>query len=410
MSRLAATTTAAFVRTFLEAGDDEDAVAERFASMTEELVPAVRPILVGAFNAHLRDGVRRGILGRAELEAGQIPDSVQAAVCFADLVGFTRLGGEVEPEELGSVAGGLAVIANEVVKPPVRLIKTIGDAAMFVSPEPAPLVAVALSLVEAVQAADLPALRAGIAFGPALLRAGDFYGHSVNLASRVTGIARPESVLCTTEVHDAAAEQFEWSFAGKHRLKGIPERVPLYRAHRIEAPAEESERRVRRRQTGQGSPRHPKTFPATRADHGWLSRPRHCPGPVTCSERVISSTGATRRRLSVPALARAARCSPAHFSRGFTRAFGCGRHSRLLCSTSRIEGRARYRLYSPPTRPSSALGRRGLVPPRVGVPHGAPAGTARPWCSTARSCRRQGDRGLQPRVHAARPRAEAAGS
>ena len=92
------------------------------------------------------------------------------------------------------------------------------------------------------QAADLPALRAGIAFGPALLRAGDFYGHSVNLASRVTGIARPESVLCTTEVHDAAAEQFEWSFAGRHRLKGIPERVPLYRAHRIETPAEESER------------------------------------------------------------------------------------------------------------------------------------------------------------------------
>ncbi len=241
MSRLAATTTAAFVRTFLAAGEDEDAVAGRFASLTEELVPAVRPILVGAFNAHLRDGVRRGILGREELKAGQIQDSVQAAVCFADLVGFTRLGGEVELEELGSVAGGLAAMANEIVKPPVRLIKTIGDAAMFVSPEPAPLVEVALALVEAVQAADLPALRAGIAFGPALLRSGDFYGHSVNLASRVTGTARPESVLCTKEVHDAAAEEFEWSFAGRHRLKGIAERVPLYRAHWIESPAQESE-------------------------------------------------------------------------------------------------------------------------------------------------------------------------
>ena len=244
MSRLAATTTAAFVRTFLEAGTAEDAVADRFASMTQELVPAVRPILVGAFNAHLRDGVRRGILGREELEAGQIQDSVQAAVCFADLVGFTRLGGQVELEELGSVAGGLAAMANEVVRPPVRLIKTIGDAAMFVSPEPGPLVDVALSLVEAVQSADLPALRAGIAFGPALLRAGDFYGHSVNLASRVTGTARPESVLCTKEVRDAAADAFEWSFAGKHRLKGIPERVSLYRAHRINTPADASEHDV----------------------------------------------------------------------------------------------------------------------------------------------------------------------
>ena len=62
---------------------------------------------------------------------------------------------------------------------------------MFVSPEPAPLVAVALALVDAVAGRGLPSLRAGIAVGPALLRAGDFYGHSVNLASRVTGVARP---------------------------------------------------------------------------------------------------------------------------------------------------------------------------------------------------------------------------
>ena len=274
MSRLAATTTAAFVRTFLEAGDDEDAVADRFASMTEELVPAVRPILVGAFNAHLRDGVRRGILGRAELEAGQIPDSVQAAVCFADLVGFTRLGGEVEPEELGSVAGGLAAIANEVVKPPVRLIKTIGDAAMFVSPDPAPLVAVALSLVEAVQAADLPALRAGIAFGPALLRAGDFYGHSVNLASRVTGIARPES----RAVHDGGARRRRRAVRVVVRRPAPAEGHPRACAAVPRPPDRDAGRGERaggrRQHAGQGSPRHPKTQPPPRADRGRLIGPR----------------------------------------------------------------------------------------------------------------------------------------
>jgi adenylate cyclase len=249
MSRLAATTTAAFVRTFLEAGDDEDAVAKRFASMAERLVPAVKPVLVGAFQQHLRDSVRRGFLGDAELAAGHVPEAVEISVCFADLVGFTRLGGEVEVEVLGSVAGGLAAIAGEVVQPPVRLIKTIGDAAMFVSPESGPLVEVALSFVEAVQAADLPALRAGIACGPALLRAGDFYGHSVNLASRVTGIARPDSVLCTQEVYDAATDQFDWSFAGKQRLKGISERVPLYRAHRSATPAQAS-----RQESGEEKP------------------------------------------------------------------------------------------------------------------------------------------------------------
>ena len=78
----------------------------------------------------------------------------------------------------------------------------------------------------------MPALRAGVAWGPALQRAGDFYGHSVNLASRVTGIARPASVLCTRELRNAAAEQFDWSFAGRHRLKGIDGPVPLHRARR----------------------------------------------------------------------------------------------------------------------------------------------------------------------------------
>ena len=120
-----------------------------------------------------------------------------------------------------------------MTQPPVRLVKTIGDAAMFVSPDPGALVSVALSLLEAVQAADLPSLRAGVASGAALQRAGDYYGHAVNLASRVTGVARPGSVLCTQEVHDAAPDQFDWSFARKQKLKGMSDPVPLYRARRL---------------------------------------------------------------------------------------------------------------------------------------------------------------------------------
>jgi adenylate cyclase len=237
MSRLAATTTAAFAETFLRAGDSEADVAERFATLAEELTPALTPVLSATFRAHLHESVSRGMLGRAELEAGQIAGEQEVAVCFADIVGFTRLGGQIEVQELGTVAGRLAELAQDVVVQPVRLVKTIGDAAMFVSREVPPLVETALSLVEAVEQAEMPALRAGIASGPAFQRAGDFYGHSVNLASRVTGIARPGSVLCTEEISEAATAQFEFSFAGKHRLKGIKEPLPLFRARRhTEAP------------------------------------------------------------------------------------------------------------------------------------------------------------------------------
>ncbi|MGZ4265801.1 MAG: adenylate cyclase regulatory domain-containing protein [Solirubrobacteraceae bacterium] len=232
MARLAATTTAAFVDTFLEPGDSEQDVALRFAGLAEELAPKLAPVLEGAFSAHLREAVRRGIIGRAEREAGQVAGSQEMAVCFADLVGFTRLGGEVEPRELGSVAVKLGELATKVARPPVRLVKTIGDAAMFVSPEPGPLVDVALTLLESAEQAELPTLRAGVAVGPALARAGDFYGHAVNVASRVTGAARPGSVLCTREIRDAARDEFQWSSAGRHKLKGLSSAVPLYRARR----------------------------------------------------------------------------------------------------------------------------------------------------------------------------------
>ncbi len=233
MSRAAATTTAGFADTFLQPGDTELDVALRYASLAEELLPSLTPVLVSIFKAHLREGVRRGMLGRTELESGQIAEAQEMTICFADLVGFTRLGGEIEVEELGTVAGRLADLATQATVPPVRLVKTIGDAAMFVSPSPRAMVTVALSLVKGVEDAELPSLRAGVARGPALARAGDFYGHTVNVASRVTGTARPGSVLCTESVQDAAAAEFDWSFAGPQRLKGVSEPVRLYRAREL---------------------------------------------------------------------------------------------------------------------------------------------------------------------------------
>jgi adenylate cyclase len=241
MARLSATITAAFAETFLEPGASEEAVATRFAALAEQLTPAFGPILVAAFKDHLRDSVQRGMLGLAELEAGDIAGAQELAVCFADLVGFTRLGGQVEVRELGTVAGRLASLAASLTTAPVRLVKTIGDAAMFVSPDPAPLVGVALDLIEAFAEEELPSLRAGIAWGPAMVRAGDYYGNSVNLASRVTGVARPGSVLCTREVRDAAHDAYVWSAAGRYKLKGVSGPQVLYRArHRDDRGAADS--------------------------------------------------------------------------------------------------------------------------------------------------------------------------
>ena len=93
-----------------------------------------------------------------------------------------------------------------------------------------------LSLSAAVDAEgeDFPQVRAGVAAGPAVERDGDLYGHAVNVASRVTGIARPGSVLATEEVRAALEDGFSWSFAGERRVKGIGE-VKLFRVRALES-------------------------------------------------------------------------------------------------------------------------------------------------------------------------------
>jgi adenylate cyclase len=232
MSRVAAAVAAAFADTFLEPGDSELDVARRFDTLAEQLMPALVPVLAGSFNAHMRESIHRAMIGAEELASGRMPHSTKLSVCFADMVGFTRLGGQLEVAELGSVASRLAALAGDHAGGPVRLIKTIGDAAMLVSSEPPALIGAALALIEDAESAELPALRAGIAFGDAVLRSGDYFGHSVNLASRATGSARPGTVLCTQEVRDAAEADFDWSYAGRFRLKGIPAPVPLHRARR----------------------------------------------------------------------------------------------------------------------------------------------------------------------------------
>ena len=79
---------------------------------------------------------------------------------------------------------------------------------------------------------EFPRLRAGIAHGSVHVQAGDYYGRPVNLASRLTAIAKPGSVLLDAAAKEAAGEGFDYSYAGEKRLKGFDSRTKLYRARR----------------------------------------------------------------------------------------------------------------------------------------------------------------------------------
>jgi adenylate cyclase len=219
----------------LEPGTSEVELSRLYAERVDALMPLVGPMLEQMVRLHLRHAVRTEAISAAERAAGALPGAREVTVGFADLVGFTRLGEEVAPDELGRVAERLVELAGEHLRGEVRLVKTIGDAAMLISPDPPALLEVALDLVDAADAEgrDFPQLRVGIASGPALNRAGDWYGRPVNIASRITGIARPGSVLATREVRDVANAAYRWSSAGARSLKGVDGPVRLYRARRL---------------------------------------------------------------------------------------------------------------------------------------------------------------------------------
>jgi adenylate cyclase len=231
-ARIAEANRELIIRTLTRPGDTERDVALRFAAAADYMLPLAGPTVVYALQAHLLEQIRRDVIGAADLASGEIGGTVELTVCFADLVEFTRLGEEIAAEELGMVAGRLEEMASAVAEPPVRLVKTIGDAVMMISPEPEPMVAAALSLIHAAEqeGQQFPWLRAGLASGPTLPQSGDYYGRAVNLASRITNVARPGSVVVDEATKEGTGEGFSYSYVGERRLKGLDYRVKLFRA------------------------------------------------------------------------------------------------------------------------------------------------------------------------------------
>jgi adenylate cyclase len=234
MASVAAALTSTLGAALLRPGDTERDLGLRYAETLRNLGPLAGPTLTQMLNLRMREQIRGAVVGQAELQSGRLPGAPRITAGFVDIVGFTRMGEEVPPDELGAVVRDFERTVEDAVEPPVRLVKTIGDAAMLVAPEAPPVLDAVLGLVdESQEREDRPLLRGGVAAGEALPRAGDWYGRPVNLASRLTSFARRGSVVASKEVHDEAADGYDWSFAGSRRFKGVGGEVDVYRVRPI---------------------------------------------------------------------------------------------------------------------------------------------------------------------------------
>ena len=233
MSQFAAASRQIMAETYATGDDPEGEVSDRLAENVQTLFPLVGPTMDYVYRLHLREQLRHAVFQSGDEDLGP---AVVSTIGFADLVGFTSLGEELQPEQIGQVTGRLDEISREVATGPVRLVKLIGDAAMLAAPDTPSLLEAMHNLLEAMsdEGEGFPLIRAGVACGPVITRGGDFYGSPVNVASRVTGIARPGSMLVTDEVREQVEDSYRFSRAGRKHLKGIHGTVELYRCRRLE--------------------------------------------------------------------------------------------------------------------------------------------------------------------------------
>jgi adenylate cyclase len=233
LARIAEAAVALFLsateRPLLESGEGELALAKANleAMRTADILPAG---LAAVFSGQMSTAIRRFRAAREPSTA----DLVRITIGFVDMVGFTPLSQQLSPHEVAALVERFEALAHEVTTDyDGRVVKLIGDAVMFVTREAAAACEVALTLVE--RFADDPAItpRGGLATGPVLIRGGDYYGPSVNLAARLADLAVPREMLVTAEVAAAVSgARLRCEPAGRRALKGFADPVPLFTVER----------------------------------------------------------------------------------------------------------------------------------------------------------------------------------
>jgi adenylate cyclase len=188
------------------AGDSVEAAA-RFAALADSAIPAMVRLLEFVWRRHVQAAIRRTMLLRARGD-GALP---VLGVGFADMVGFTTLSQQLSEESLAAVVARFEEVARDTVTAGGgRVVKMIGDEAMFVADSAIDAARIGLALAEAYADDELLSdVRVALAVGPVLVQDGDFYGPVVNLASRVVNMAAPGSVLVTDDFHAAVSERAE---------------------------------------------------------------------------------------------------------------------------------------------------------------------------------------------------------
>jgi len=178
--------------------------------LIEQMSGPFEQMLVYAWRRHLAAAV-----ARLEAQGATEEDlhTVEVTVGFADLVSFTALSNQLDRNELGDLVEKFESRCQDVVSVHAgRIIKSLGDSVLFVVADAVGAVEVAEGIINVIgRDSRMPDVRVGLASGPVGPRLGDVFGPPVNMAARLTAVARRNRLIIDQATADLLpAEEFEW--------------------------------------------------------------------------------------------------------------------------------------------------------------------------------------------------------
>jgi adenylate cyclase len=206
--------------------------------VSAELNMAGQEALLAIWNAQQAQTWTANIIGGFEYllarEGVYQPLDRPPAICFLDVTGYTRLTQERGDHAAADLAESLSkIVKRSSADHAGRPVKWLGDGVMFYFRDPGNGVLAALEMVDGVVAAGLPPAHVGLHAGPVVMQEGDYYGQTVNVASRIAEYARPGEVLVSEAVVQAAgASGLAFDDIGNVELKGVSGVVRLAAARR----------------------------------------------------------------------------------------------------------------------------------------------------------------------------------
>jgi adenylate cyclase len=205
-------------------------ISEEMRDLAADLLPLTTPLMEYIHRRYLRFYIEQDVVGHMETELGDVwrqPGRVAMAFCFIDLAGYTRYTEEEGDEEALDLVERFVETVESTLPAEATIVKTIGDEVMIVSPDPATLTEWAVGFLGLFQ--ERPQPRAGLHYGDAVYRDGDYFGAAVNLTHRVVARALGGEVMVTRDIVDSSDSRYlEFEPIGAVGLKGFPEPTELF--------------------------------------------------------------------------------------------------------------------------------------------------------------------------------------